>query len=135
MFGFLEGGQQSDASGLQIGCQSWAPVIAIAQDPTVGSFQDFFCHLQIVDIGWNQADPGNHAWPGDAHMRTQPKKGLSGHLIMSKSGPARDQFGAIGSRKATDGQRLSTAIRAQIRSRCLHHGLHKRYLTIHKLAA
>ena len=92
MFGFLEGGQQSDASGVQIGCQSWAPVIAIAQDPTVGSFQDFFCHLQIVDIGWNQADPGNHAWLGDTHMRTQPKKGLSGHLIMSKSGPARDQF-------------------------------------------
>ena len=88
-----------------MGCQSWAPVITIAQDPTVGSFQDFFRHLQIVDIGGNQADPGNHARPADAQMRTQPKKGLSSHLIMSKSGPARDQFGAIGSRKATDGYR------------------------------
>ena len=95
-------GQQLDPMRLQIRCQFRSPIIAICQSPAGGPLQDFFGHFKVMDIGRRQADRADHSWPGHPHMGSQAEKGLSGHLIMSKSGPARDQFRTIRSGKPAD---------------------------------
>src|SRR5690554_2111662 len=84
--GFWRGEQPRTLFG-QVVAQQRAPVVGVAQHPAVGGFEQVFGRPAVMDVGGAERQPDNHAWPADAHMRTQAEEPLACPIVIAPRRP------------------------------------------------
>jgi len=85
--------------------QFWAPVVAVAQCPTIEFTKQLLGHGQFVNVGWCQFKVGNDARPGDTQVGSHSKELLTGNLIMTIRRNGAQPATVSGAGKAADWHR------------------------------